>query len=403
MSRAKTGRANLNTASVGMVYPTLPASSAGSYARHRARIVPLLRSTALVAALAFVPLHMAAADAFLPQIVISSTVPANGDENPYGVAVVPFGFPSGAAINPGDILVSNFNNSSNLQGTGSTIIKLTANGTIAPNGSASVFFQGGAGLGLTTALGVLRKGFVIVGNVPTSDGTVGTIKPGSLLVIGRNGKLFAQIPATPATTLNGPWDLTIFDEGSIALLFVSNVLDGTVSRLNLIIGNNSFQVTSATRIASGYTHVPNASALVLGPTGLVFDAENDALFVASTGDNAIYKIDNAGARTQPVTRGALVTQDPHLRGPLALARAPNGDLLAANGDAVNADPTHPSEIVEFTPSGQFVTEFNVDAAQGGAFGIAVGRTPAGAASLIAVDDVTNTVQVYPLSPENANP
>jgi hypothetical protein len=37
-----------------------------------------------------------------------------------------------------------------------------------------------------------------------------------------------------------------------------------------------------------------------------------------------------------------------LRGPLALALAPNGDLITANGDAVNGDPTQPSEIVEFT-------------------------------------------------------
>ncbi|HMB03140.1 MAG TPA: hypothetical protein VKP69_05285, partial [Isosphaeraceae bacterium] len=38
-----------------------------------------------------------------------STVPTNGDTNPYGVAFVPNGFPSGGKLNPGDILVSNFN------------------------------------------------------------------------------------------------------------------------------------------------------------------------------------------------------------------------------------------------------------------------------------------------------
>ena len=82
--------------------------------------------------------------------------------------------------------------------------------------------------------------------------------------------------------------------------------------------------------------------------------------------------------------------------PLALAFGPNGDLLAANGDAVNGDPTQPSEIVEFTEAGDFVTQFNVDAAQGGAFGLAVGQTPAGFFSLVTVDDVANTIQVYPL-------
>src|ERR1700722_16043770 len=88
---------------------------------------------------------------------IVSTVPANGDVNPYGVAFVPPGFPSGGPLGRGDILVSNFNNSANEQGTGTTIV------SVAPSGSVSLFFQGQPGLGLTTALGVLRAGFVLVG------------------------------------------------------------------------------------------------------------------------------------------------------------------------------------------------------------------------------------------------
>lgn len=357
----------------------------------------VLRAAGLVAVLAVLPLHSAAASPFLPTIVMSSTVPPNGDLNPYGVATVPFGFPSGGTIQFGDILVSNFNNGNNLQGTGSTIISLTANGTIAPNGTASVFFQGNPGVGLTTALGVLKKGFVIVGNVPTTDGTIATIQSGSLLVLDRNGNLVSTIESGAATTLDGPWDLTLFDLGDEALLFVSNVLNGTVSRLNLSVSSTGVTVDSATQIASGYTHVPNAAALVLGPTGLAFNPFNDTLFVAATGDNAIFAIKNAVGAKNSVARGTLVTQDPHLRGPLALGFATNGDLLAANGDAVNADPAHPSEIVEFTEEGRFVTEFNVDSSQGGAFGLAVGETPAGFSSLVVVDDVTNSLQVYPLS------
>jgi hypothetical protein len=53
---------------------------------------------------------------FLPQILVSSTIPANGDLNPHGVALVPPGFPAGGPLIPGDVLVSNFNNSGNLQG-----------------------------------------------------------------------------------------------------------------------------------------------------------------------------------------------------------------------------------------------------------------------------------------------
>ena len=388
MNRNKTDRA----------CPDTTASLATTTGLRRSLIALLapLRYAALAGALSILPPPAAAGSSFLPQIEFSSTVPANGDLNPYGVAIVPDDFPSGGALQPGDILVSNFNNSGNLQGTGSTIVQLTANGTIAPNGSATVFFQGGPGLGLTTALGVLRAGYVIVGNVPTSDGTVGTIQPGSLLVLDRNGKLVTTIASGTASTLDGPWDLTIFDQGQQALVFVSNVLNGTVSRLVLDVSSTGVTVANATLIATGYVHVPNAAALVLGPTGLAFNPFTDTLFVASTGDNAIFAIRNAARLSQPVALGTLLTQDPHLRGPLALGFAPNGDLLTANGDAVNADPTHPSEIVEFTEDGRFVSEFNVDAGQGGAFGLAVGATPAGSSSLVTVDDVANSIQVYPI-------
>src|SRR6202521_3501092 len=63
-------------------------------------------------------------DAFIPRTINSSTIPANGDVNPYGVAFVPNGFAPGGTITAGDVLVSNFNNGNNLQGTGTTIIQL---------------------------------------------------------------------------------------------------------------------------------------------------------------------------------------------------------------------------------------------------------------------------------------
>jgi hypothetical protein len=83
---------------------------------------------------------------------IASTVPANGDVNPYGIAVVPV---TTGALVANNVLVSNFNNSENLQGTGTTIVQ------IAPGGSLSLFAQINAnslpgacpgGVGLTTAL-----------------------------------------------------------------------------------------------------------------------------------------------------------------------------------------------------------------------------------------------------------
>lgn len=333
---------------------------------------------------------------FIPRLVNSSTIPANGDVNPYGVAFVPAGFPSGAAISAGDVLVSNFNNGDNLQGTGTTIIQLTPTGTLAPPGNAITFFTSSLP-GLSTALGVLRGGFVIVGNVPTSDGTINTIGQGALQVIDRNGKWLQTW--TDPVFLDGPWDLALDDDGPLAHIFVSNVLNGTVSRLDVAVGSRGVTLQKKTTIAMGYTHAPNAAALVLGPTGLAFDERTGTLYVASTADNAIYAVPQASSTAKAVKRGALVFSSPHLRGPLALRFAPTGNLLAANGDAVNADPEHPSEIVEFTRNGQFVREYNVDNSQGGAFGLDAVHDSDGGFNYAAIDDVTNNLSVYRLPVE----
>jgi DNA-binding beta-propeller fold protein YncE len=239
---------------------------------------------------------------------------------------------------------------------------------VSPAGQAFEFFKGSVP-GLTTALGVLKRGFVLVGSVSTTDGKFDTIQAGPLLFLDRNGTV---IPPSPFTTkLDGPWDLTIDDEFDHAKVFVSNVLNGTVTRLDLAITASTITVKAATVIASGYTSQENDAALILGPTGLAYDPRADVLFVASTADNMIFAVPNAGTRTGSSGRGAIIFKDDHLRGPLALVFAPNGDLLTANGDAVNDDPTQPSEIVEFTRTGRFVRQFNVDAAEGGAFGIDV--------------------------------
>jgi hypothetical protein len=319
----------------------------------------------------------------LAQIAPASTVPTNGDVNPYGVAYVPAGFPTGGTILAGDILVSNFNNSSNVQGTGSTIVSRS------PNGQMGLFFQGGSGLGLTTALGVLTKGLVLVGNVPTKDGTSATIQTGSILVINSKGQLVTTITDP---TLDSPWDLVIQEKGSKATVFVSNVISGTITRLEISIKHETVTVLSKTKIGSGYLTAPNAAALVVGPTGLAFDSVNDILYVASTGDNQIYAIDGALTAQSSSGTGKVVYSDTtHLHGPLGLVLAPNGDLITSNGDAINADPTQNSEIVEFTTTGTFVSEFQLDPAVGAAFGIAMQTIGNGFAQLAAVDDSTSSV------------
>ena len=323
-------------------------------------------------------------------------MPANGDVNPYGVAFVPQGIANTGDAAAGDLLVSNFNNSSNTQGTGTTIER------ISPDGQQSVFFQGGAGLGLTTALGVLKSGFVIVGNVPSVNGVA---QQGSLLILDANGHEVASL--SDSALLNGPWDLAINDQGNHAQVFVSNVLSGTVTRIDLSIPDGGTpMVESETLIASGYGHRTDPAALVVGPAGLAFDPTTGTLYVASTAirQRHHYAIPNAANTQRDHGTGQLIYSDPnHLHGPLGLTLAPNGDLIIANGDAVNANANQANELVEITPSGKLVGEFQLDSGPGGAaFGIAT-TSVNGVVRFAAVDDNTNTVEIWTLQTEPTHP
>jgi hypothetical protein len=325
---------------------------------------------------------------FLPSPVQSvSTVPANGDVNPYGVAFVPPHFPRGGAANPGDILVSNFNAKNNLQGTGTTIVDISATGT------QSLFFQSRTPTGLSTALNILRRGFVLVGNFPSPDGTCGNATPGSILVINSSGK---QVGAIADSSINGPWDSALFDEGDSAKFFVANGLTGTVVRLDLKVSSSGVSVKSATQIASGYLHQCDAVTFVDAPTGLVYDAERDVLYVASSDDNAVFAVSNAGSTEKDHGTGRIIYQDNvHLHGPLGMIMAPNGHLVVANNDAINPDPNQPSEIVEFTVGGKFIKEISVDPNFGGSFGLAV-TVNGDTARFAAVDDNVPVLLIWTL-------
>ena len=351
----------------------------------------LIPFTAAVLLCVLCPPQLKAEDKpFLPGPVrVVSTVPANGDLNPYGVAFVPPLFPTGGTINPGDVLVSNFNASTNLQGSGTTIVDVPSNAPV------TLFFQGTAPLGLTTALTVLQKGFVLVGNFPSPDGTCGSASAGSILVIDKNGHLVSTITDT---TIQGPWDSALFDEGGTAKLFVANALSGAVVRYDLNVSNSGVAVTKATQIASGYLHNCDPVTFVDAPTGLVYDPSKNVLYVASAADNAVYAVSDAADRTHDGGIGTLIYEDPkHLHGALGLAMSPNGHLLVTNNDSINPDPLQPSELVEFTVEGQFVKQISLDPSPGGSFGLAVETVNRKTTKLAAVDDSVNLFLIWTLT------
>ena len=90
----------------------------------------------LFAASAFAADHVAVLPPLKTVSVIASTVPGIGDLNPYGMAQVKR---TTGNLRAGHILISNFNNSLNQQGTGTTIMD------VAPDGSVGVFATLNAG------------------------------------------------------------------------------------------------------------------------------------------------------------------------------------------------------------------------------------------------------------------
>ena len=323
-------------------------------------------------------------------LTTATTVPANGDVNPYGVAFVPSGFPTGGLLNPGDVLVSNFNNSKNLQGTGTTIVRVT------PQGQTSVFYQGPPGVGLSTALGVLQAGYVVVGAVPSTDGTSATVGMGSLLILDKNGNVVANMSdPDDARRAVGPDHQRHGEPGPDLRLGraqrdrepIQRVTTGRRYAPGRRRRRRSPRATSTAAIPP-----PSSSARPGSPT----TPTTGTLYVASTANNKIYAVKNAGTAATQSGKGKVVYKDnTHLHGPLGLTFAADGNLIAAQGDAINANTKRASELVEFTPKGKFVSQFSLSKMEGGAFGVAAS---ADGTQFAAVNDITNSLEVWKVQP-----
>ncbi len=336
--------------------------------------------------------------------VVASTVPSNGDVNPYGIVVAPVTMGS---LTAGNLLISNFNNSSNLQGTGTTIVQIT------PSGTLSLFAQIDAGnlpgpcpggVGLTTALVALRSGWVIVGSLPTTDGTSATAMAGCLLVLDSKGNVAETFYGS---LINGPWDMTASDNGSTASLFFTNVLNGTVAgggnvvhggtvvRMDLNIPKGSQpNIQAMTVIGSGFAERTDPAALVIGPTGVGLsmgdrgDGHNgQVLYVADSLNNRIASISKATTRTTSAGTGDTVSKGGSLNDPLGLTVLSNGNIVTANGNNGFA--------VETTASGHQIAKVLLDKSGNppGA-GALFGLVPVNGTGLYYVDDATNTLNLF---------
>jgi hypothetical protein len=340
---------------------------------------------------------------------LASTIADNGDLNPYAVVVAPA---SVGKIQKGDVLVDNFNNQSNLQGTGGTIVDYN------PSTRSTTLFaklpqnlaQCPGGVGLSTAMAMLSSGWVIVGSAPSADGTTATKGPGCLLVFDANGRLAT---VWSGSHINDPWgNMAVVDNGAKATLFVSmsgydvpgpDKLDpatglpvvvekATVLRIQLAIpAGGPPKVTGQTVIASGFGQRADKDVFLIGPTGLALIGST--LYVSDALKNRIVAIPDATTRTGSAGTGRTVTEGGLLQRPLALAATADGHILATN--AKNG------QVVEFDPaSGKQLAAQWVDSNQaqsppgnGDLFGLAV--APDGGGFYYVEDDVNMLAKATP--------
>jgi len=281
-------------------------------------------------------------------VTLTSTVTDNGDLNPYAIVVAPV---SAGKIVKDDVLVDNFNNLSNLQGTGTTIVDYR------PSTKQTTLFaklpqklaQCPGGVGLTTAMTMLKSGWVIVGSTPSTDGTTATKGDGCVLVLDPNGQMVA---AWSGPTINDPWgNMAVIDNGDSATLFISmagfglqspDVIDpatkfpvrikkATVLRLQLQIPQGKPPVlVSQTVVGDGFSQRADRDNFLLGPTGLALGPDH-TLYVTDGLDNIITAIPDALDRTTSAGTGKVVTQGGLLNWPLAMVYTSAGHLLACNG------------------------------------------------------------------------
>ncbi|WP_206995137.1 hypothetical protein [Trinickia mobilis] len=369
-----------------------------------------LAAAAAAAALAAAQAAYAEPQGFLETVhkhtTLVNTVPDNGDQNPYAIAVAPV---SSGAFKKGDVLVDNFNNSANLQGTGSTIVDYHAD-TKQMTTFATLpreLKECPGGIGLSTAMTVLKSGWVIVGSTPSNDGTTTTKGAGCLIVLDNQGKLVSTITGE---NINDPWgNMAVVDNGDTATLFVSMAGFGvgspnaagpdgdppvfkqsTVLRLELDIpAGKPPAVKQQTVIASGFGAQADKGVFLIGPTGLALSADRKLLYVSDAIGNRINEIEDPLTRDFSAGVGRQVTADGLLHRPLAMDTAPNGHLLvtnALNGQVVEIDPASGKQL--------YARWIDTDKAQsppgnGDLFGIVM--TPEGDGFYYVEDDVNTLV------------
>ena len=314
------------------------------------------------------------------KVVIGSTIdPSFGQLNPYGLTVAPA---TNGMFTKGDLVVCNFNASSNVQGTGYTIVALHPTPGSSPTLVAAdpTTLTGCNALALAPNNTIWAAAFVSNGNP----------------IFSASGTLVKNLTGTP---FNHPFGEAFANpKHGTPAFYISNAGDGKIIRV-LLDSSLTTQV-----IATGFPVNHGQPGSILGPSGLQYERGTDTLFVVDGANNSVTAIRHvssiqgcivvrAGGRHftgRAAANVRVLIAGPPLNGPISSALLFNGHLVIGN----TLDPNGKNLMIEIGRAGKVLDIRNVDkGAAGSLFGMVATGTNAADTKVYFNDDNDNNLQV----------
>ena len=340
---------------------------------------------------------------------IGSTVDAgNNDANPYGLAIVPSTVAptvvnSSLTVNPGDLVVCNFNSSSSSgTGMGTTVEDLKPMaGSMPVRIAQSTMLQGCDALAVNPGgLFIWAAAYTANDNpVVTPTGAVTTAPTSSYTWTQPWGQIFGSPTPAAGSTASSP-----------SAFYISNAMDGSIVQALV-----SAKPIAYTKIITGFPVSVSPTYGILAPAGLTYNPASDTLYVVSSDTNSVFAFSNvstyvaggvnitftpgtsSGGAYPTTTSAAFAFSGPDaanakvifsgapLNYPVSSALLYNGDLIVGN--------TGDNNMVEISPSTMAVvgTKLVDTKASGAIFGIATTGTSVATQKIYFNDDNTNSV------------